>query len=633
MKVIRISGMILLLISLFNPSGIMAQGNPAREESKLNQVYSEFSLTGENVVVALIDRGTDYFHPDFIDENGNTRLLYLYDMVNPAGANDPNNPYGIGTIFTEDELNASLASGGDPLSTDRHGHGSATSGITAGNGSAISSMEFQGVAPGARIIVVKGFQDYFPPFGNEPGQDGFFNPSYLPVALEFVADKIEETDLPGVALMNLGSIGGPTDGTSTVCQAMDNFVDQGYTLVCGVGDDGGNDNHASATIAQDDVLELEIQKGEAGNLRLDLWYSEDDRFQVTLVRPDNSTEGPFAAPATANDADDHFLTEINYYHRGANQDFSGATSNRRQLMIDFTGQTGTYKVILEGTTISGPGSFHATLNSSVHYNNNKFLSHIVEGYSLNDYTSAEKVISPTDYVVKNDWYSMDGNYHQMTGQGDPGELWIGSSWGPTHGEEQGVDFAACGEVLYAPYSPNTWYSNFPHLLLQGGENKYGIQNAVSAAAPLTTGVIALMLEMNPNLTAQEIKSILQETASSDSFTGAVPNNQWGYGKLNAFAAMEEVQNTFGIHNNHVKHSGIKISPNPVQDNLHLEIESSIGFKVEKVSLINILGELVYQQEWDKTNSGGIVLNHLPPGIYQLVVSGENGIATEKFLKL
>jgi minor extracellular serine protease Vpr len=47
---------------------------------------------------------------------------------------------------------------------------------------------------------------------------------------------------------------------------------------------------------------------------------------------------------------------------------------------------------------------------------------------------------------------------------------------------------------------------------------YGIQTAVSAAAPLTAGVIALMLEVNPELTPSEIKTILQETAREDSFT-------------------------------------------------------------------------------------------------------------------
>ncbi len=126
-----------------------------------------------------------------------------------------------------------------------------------------------------------------------------------------------------------------------------------------MGDDGGADNHASTIVNQGVTTELKFQKGEAGNLRFELWYSENDRFEVTITRPDSSKEGPFPAPATANDADDRFMSGINYYHRGADVDFAGATSDRRQLMIDFTGATGEYKISLTGTTIDADGEFHA----------------------------------------------------------------------------------------------------------------------------------------------------------------------------------------------------------------------------------------------------------------------------------
>ena len=33
----------------------------------------------------MIDRGVDYRHPDFLDENGHTRLAYIYDMLDPSG--------------------------------------------------------------------------------------------------------------------------------------------------------------------------------------------------------------------------------------------------------------------------------------------------------------------------------------------------------------------------------------------------------------------------------------------------------------------------------------------------------------------------------------------------------------------
>ena len=63
---------------------------------------------------------------------------------------------------------------------------------------------------------------------------------------------------------------------------------------------------------------------------------------------------------------------------------------------------------------------------------------------------------------------------------------------------------------------------------------------MSAAAPFTTGVVALMLQMKPTLDAETAKQILHETARADAFTGTVPNNQWGYGKIDALAALSRL---------------------------------------------------------------------------------------------
>jgi hypothetical protein len=49
-----------------------------------------------------------------------------------------------------------------------------------------------------------------------------------------------------------------------------------------------------------------------------------------------------------------------------------------------------------------------------------------------------------------------------------------------------------------------------------------------------------MLERDPTLNAEEIKNVLTQTARADEFTGSVPNNSWGYGKLDVAAAVQAV---------------------------------------------------------------------------------------------
>ena len=58
----------------------------------------------------------------------------------------------------------------------------------------------------------------------------------------------------------------------------------------------------------------------------------------------------------------------------------------------------------------------------------------------------------------------------------------------------------------------------------------------SMAAPMVTGTVALMLQVNPELTAAQLRDCLMSTARADAFTGATPNYAWGAGKLDAAGA-------------------------------------------------------------------------------------------------
>ena len=70
---------------------------------------------GEGVIVAIVDTGIDWTHPDFIDAQGRTRLKALLDMSDPGDRNGDGNldgPVYGGRLYTEDEINAGLADAG-----------------------------------------------------------------------------------------------------------------------------------------------------------------------------------------------------------------------------------------------------------------------------------------------------------------------------------------------------------------------------------------------------------------------------------------------------------------------------------------------------------------------------------------
>ena len=71
------------------------------------------NLFGKGCLVAILDSGIDYFHPDFRNEDGTSRILRIWDQtLNPTETRMPPRGYRIGVEFTREQINEALQSGG-----------------------------------------------------------------------------------------------------------------------------------------------------------------------------------------------------------------------------------------------------------------------------------------------------------------------------------------------------------------------------------------------------------------------------------------------------------------------------------------------------------------------------------------
>jgi hypothetical protein len=68
-----------------------------------------------------------------------------------------------------------------------------------------------------------------------------------------------------------------------------------------------------------------------------------------------------------------------------------------------------------------------------------------------------------------------------------------------------------------------------------GNANYYVMQGTSMASPIAAGAAALLLDKVPTATPLELYSAIQNSANT-SGTGSVPNNTWGYGKLDVLAA-------------------------------------------------------------------------------------------------
>jgi subtilisin family serine protease len=87
-----------------------------------------------------------------------------------------------------------------------------------------------------------------------------------------------------------------------------------------------------------------------------------------------------------------------------------------------------------------------------------------------------------------------------------------------------------------------------------GTNGYGNLTGTSMAAPHVAGLVALIIAANPALAGQvaEIEQIMMDTAvplTTDNGCGddgpdSVPNHTYGYGRINALAAVQMARDSF-----------------------------------------------------------------------------------------
>ena len=64
------------------PKRLFFSAAQGRSASCINPLQTgAFDLRGQGVLVAVIDSGVDYFHPDFRNEDGTTRIVALWDQT------------------------------------------------------------------------------------------------------------------------------------------------------------------------------------------------------------------------------------------------------------------------------------------------------------------------------------------------------------------------------------------------------------------------------------------------------------------------------------------------------------------------------------------------------------------------
>ena len=145
------------------------------------------------------------------------------------------------------------------------------------------------------------------------------------------------------------------------------------------------------------------------------------------------------------------------------------------------------------------------------------------------------------------------------------------------------------------------------------------------AGPHTAGLVALMISANPNLAGQVevIEDIIELTSipktdtldCGDISSMDIPNNIYGYGRINALAAVNEGLNFTNTNNVEVPEVSLKIFPNPTSDLISFEF-----FNLSEKTILEIFdatGRLLqsHQIEGLEYEIKNIRMDKLASGVY------------------
>lgn len=440
------------------------------------------ALSGQGVLVAVLDSGVDYRHPEFLNPDGTTRIRALWDQT--VDGNPPAG-YHLGTEYTREQLNESLRSGGQPISVDASGHGTGVAAIAAGN---------QGVAYDSELLVVK--------LGT-PKADGFPRTTELMLGLDYVIRKALEYRLPVAVNISFGNTYGSHTGRSLLETYMDDMSNIWKSVICvGSGNEGAAAGHTSGTLKRNEIGNEELSIGlYETSLSLQIWKNYTDRFAIYLVHPGGEVVGPLRErPAVGRYRAGN--TELLVYYGEP-----GPYSTEQEIYVEFIPadtyvDSGVWNIYFVPERIVD-GNYRMWLPSSAAIGGATRFLRPQESNTLTIPSTASQVITVGAYNALTDAYA------DFSGRGADG----GRFMKPTL-VAPGVDIQTA-----AP------------------DGRYAEQTGTSFATPFATGAAALLMQYgitdgnDPYLYGEKVKAYLQRGARPLPAFIQYPNPVVGYGKL------------------------------------------------------------------------------------------------------
>ena len=526
-------------------------------------------VRGKGVLMGFVDAGIDYSHPDFWDDDGNSRIISIWDQTQADDAENTPSKYGYGREWTnEDIMNGTIDHDDQP---QHWGHGSTVTGIAVSNGFAIMKNEsllnelkvtgkvgedfrgYRGVAPDVKIVAVS--SDFSRPNWTMTVAD----------AVDYIFRIADSLDMPCVINTSVGSYLGSHDGRDPAGLFIDSLVTAkpGRAVVAAVGNSGDRQYHVGYDVTADTAFTwLDVNPNASLGypaMFFDLWSDKDDLEDVHFTIGADDADFNFREHAsfiTLADFDEGFyedsivvngnkLAPVEYYLSEMNDVY------RLQVLVREPDSANYHYRFM--TTGSGRVDFWSGewINLSKIIHENDLPQEVVDDPGFQHYKSPDNamsivsswacspnVITVANYQNKNQYIDYNGNL--ATFSGVPDALASNSSHGPTRDGRLKPEIAATGGITLSTArlaTAQNLIQNSPDRVAPGGYHT--MNGGSSMAAPVVAGGIALYYELCPSHRIEDVFDTFFENTKTDQHTGSTPNTSWGYGKLDVYNSIKD----------------------------------------------------------------------------------------------
>lgn len=278
---------------------------------------------------------------------------------------------------------------------------------------------------------------------------------------------------------------------------------------------------------------------------------------------------------------------------------------------------------------------------SPHVINNSWSCPTIEGCDSSNFFLLEQAVENlrlAGVVVVVSAGNSGSNCHTVQA---PAAIFEGSfSVGALHWNDTIANFSSRGSVMIDSSNrlkPNVTapgVATTSYMTIGDGSSNWNYANAsgTSMAGPHVAGLIALMISADSTLAGDvnRIEDIIEQTAvqrtSAQNCGGisgmTIPNNTYGYGIIDALAAVNQAIETSNTEN--IEFGGeATVFPNPTTNSIWVKLE---GFRNNTFfDLYSVDGKLIQQEKWvlPWNTLKQVYLENLPSGIYFYKVYDSN----------